>query len=63
MIYYLLGVITGLLLKEFLPADVINNYANRMKIKRSTVTESEIEQVSIPEPKKKGFRLFRKRKS
>lgn len=43
MTYFLLGVIAGLILSEFLPPDTVKNITQRLKIKKSTVQDSQID--------------------
>lgn len=43
MVYFLLGVIAGLILSEFLPPDTVKNISQRLKIKKSTVQDSQLD--------------------
>lgn len=43
MTYFLLGIIAGLILAEFLPPDTVKNITQRLKIKKSTVHDSQID--------------------
>lgn len=44
---FLIGVIVGLIVGQFLPPDIVNHYANKLKIKRSTVSETKIQQGQL----------------
>lgn len=60
--WYLIGVVSGLILKEFLPPDIVN------KIGKIKLKNSDSNQVEIPfneQPQKKGLlkRIFKRNKS
>lgn len=60
LVVFLVGCICGIVFKDLLPADVINHYENYLKIKKSTVQQSDINQTTLfPEQTKKPGLLKR----
>lgn len=57
-VWFLLGIISGLIIAEFLPADVKQVINGKIKNKNSPNSVNEI--VTEPQPKKR-FKLFRRK--